>query len=340
MRFSRRSKIAIAHEAAEWSEVLKNADARERAAFEEWLTESPQRVREFLLMSAVDRALDCVDPKKVHDVQALLAQAQRDGVTALESYREPLSSVPARRSRQRRPLAVAAAVALAAVGTWQLWQASRWQDFSTAVGEQRTVQLSDGTVVALNTRSHLQVRFTAHARELRLLQGQALFKVSQDPKRPFGVQAGETLIQAVGTQFDVYRRSDASVIVAVVEGRVKVSVLPPVGPPGRGILSAGDRVSLAPDGGIRERAKVDETSAIAWQQRRLVFRRDKLSTVVEEFNRYNRRPQFKLDDAATADRHYSGEFDADDPGSLLQLLSTDPKLVVARHGDEVLIRGK
>jgi hypothetical protein len=44
-------------------------------------------------------------------------------------------------------------------------------------------------------------------------------------------------------------------------------------------------------------------------QRRLVFRRDTLATVVEEFNRYNRAPQFRLEDAGIAGHHYSGEFD-------------------------------
>jgi len=335
----------MAQQAAEWTEILKNAGAQERATFDEWLTESPRHVREFLLISAVDRALDAVDAERKHDVQALLAQAKEDGVTDLSVYREPAAPAAVPQKRRWHRMGMAAALALLATGVVQWYAMPHWADYRTTTGEQRTLQLADGSVVSLNTRSHLQVRFTEHSRELRLVQGQASFKVSQDALRPFRVQAGQTFIQALGTQFDVYRHPDSSVTLAVVEGRVKISGSPETNPPAekhiqQQILSAGDEAHVAPNGKVRERLRVDEASAMAWHQRRLVFRRDTLATVVEEFNRYNRAPQFRLEDARIADHHYSGEFDADDPGSLLQLLASDPKLSVTREGDEVLIRAR
>lgn len=343
MKRSERNPGTMAQEAAEWTERLKRVDARELASFDQWLTDSPRHVREFLLMSTVDRALDSVDTVGKHDVQALLAQAKHDGVISLNSYRCP---APRRTWSQGRWtwLAAAAVVAvLVAVGWWKI-ELLLWKDFSTTVGEQKTLQLADGSVVSLNTQSRLQVRFGKQTRELRLLRGQALFKVAADATRPFRVEAGEAVIQAIGTQFDVYKHADTTVTVAVVEGRVKVFGQDPRSShvdakrSERQILSAGEEAKIATDGTIGERALVSKGGAPAWQQRRLVFRRDSLETVIEEFNRYNQRLRFRLDKAARPGGHYSGEFNADDPESLLMLLSADPNLAVIRDGGEVVVR--
>jgi ferric-dicitrate binding protein FerR (iron transport regulator) len=156
------------------------------------------------------------------------------------------------------------------------------------------------------------------------------------------VHAGEALIQALGTQFDVYRRPDATTTVAVIEGRVQVLHAAEAESSGghtHNVLAAGEEAQLAPGGKMRRQAVADVASTVAWRQRRLIFRRNTLAEVISEFNRYNRAPRFRLvGDEALAGRHYSGEFDADDPESLLQLLAGDPKLSVARNGDDVFVR--
>jgi hypothetical protein len=93
--------------------------------------------------------------------------------------------------------------------------------YATGIGEQRTVTLSDGSTVELNSQSRLRVAFHPHERDVELLEGQALFHVAHDRTRPFLVQSEGAKVRAVGTQFDVYRKSDGTVI-TVVEGRVAV----------------------------------------------------------------------------------------------------------------------
>lgn len=344
MKLSRRTSGTVAQQAAEWTEILKRAGNEERAAFDAWLMESPSHVREFLLLSAVDRALDSVDCAGRHDVTALLAQARQEPVALRPISQSASAKDPVRRERTSWRWLAAASIALLVLGAagWQWQQRSDWQEFSTATGEQRTLKLSDGSVVALNTQSRLQVRYSAAVRDLRLLQGQALFRVSADAARPFRVAAGETSIQALGTAFDVYRRGNADVRVAVIEGRVQVSrggveALPLIPAP---VLTAGEEMSVAANGDVIDRSRLDEASATAWRQRRLVFRRDTLATVVEEFNRYNQELQFKVEDSQIAAHRYSGEFDADDPESLLQLLAADEKLNVRKTHGVVAISGK
>src|SRR4051812_28203242 len=127
MKLSRRGKNALVREAAEWTEILKHGGSQERAAFEEWLTESPRHVREFLLMSAVDRALDSIDAKGEHDVQTLLAQARKNaGVTDLSTYQKPDIMARATQSRRWYWMGIAAAVALVASGAAWWYAMPQW----------------------------------------------------------------------------------------------------------------------------------------------------------------------------------------------------------------------
>ena len=94
-------------------------------------------------------------------------------------------------------------------------------EYFTAVGQQTDVKLDDGSVVSLNTNSHLEVDFSGDIRMVRLLRGEAHFDVAKNPKRPFVVYAGKGMVWAVGTAFNV-RYTDVNVDVMVTEGTVKV----------------------------------------------------------------------------------------------------------------------
>lgn len=59
------------------------------------------------------------------------------------------------------PLGAAGAIALAlVVGSWSWWSAQRSDVYDTAIGEQRTVRLEDGSRIILDTASHVTVRFS------------------------------------------------------------------------------------------------------------------------------------------------------------------------------------
>lgn len=94
--------------------------------------------------------------------------------------------------------------------------------YATAVGEQRSTTLADGSVIQLNTDSEVEVSYGNKFRELRLLQGEAHFTVAKNAERPFRVYAGNGRVEAVGTAFSVYLKDDA-VNVTVTEGRVSVA---------------------------------------------------------------------------------------------------------------------
>ena len=110
--------------------------------------------------------------------------------------------------------------------------------YGTALGEQRSIQFEDGSTVELNSRSKIRVKYSKQERDVELIEGQALFHVAHDTGRPFIVAVGATRVRAVGTQFDVYKKSNGTVV-TVVEGRVAVYSAP------QGIPSStGDGVQL------------------------------------------------------------------------------------------------
>ncbi len=325
-------QMLLAGRAADWLRRLEGGDAQEQARFMAWLKESPRHVREILLMSTWDRVLENFDPQHSIDVEEYVreAAARPAGIVPLH---EPVPAIAPRRPGSRlarRGFGLAAAAAACAV-IWWYWP-SPGQTYETVTGEQRAVELDDGSVVHLNTRSRVRVRYSPAIREVHLDDGQALFKVQHDPRRPFRVYAGKALIEVLGTEFDVQRRAER-ITVAVIEGRVQVE-----GGSGTEILSAGEEAQLAGAGRIARSAATDLAVTTAWRQRRLVFRKDTLADMAEAFNRYNRRPQIRIEGEQLRMRVFNGVFDADDPRSFLQFLDGVPDLIVRGDEDEVVVR--
>jgi len=199
--------------------------------------------------------------------------------------RDALDSVLTRtRSRRARPVrqplviglvGVAAAAALAFTG-WSWLQARTV--FTTAVGEQRLVQLADGSSVRLDTDTRIHVRFDGHQRMVDLEGGQALFTVAHDAGRPFIVAAGEARVTAVGTVFDV-RRRDQGTNVTLVSGVVDVAS------GGRKARMAAGHQARSTAAGPVIRA-VDAETETLWTSGRIIFRDTPLRQAVAEVNRY------------------------------------------------------
>jgi transmembrane sensor len=100
-------------------------------------------------------------------------------------------------------------------------------------------------------------------------------------------------------------------------------------------VSAGEQVTVTPQA-IPEPQHADLNAATAWMQRRLTFDGTKLSDVVLEFNRYNRRPMV-VDDQVLSDFHVSGVYSSTDPTSLIRFLREQPGIKVVETDSEVRI---
>jgi transmembrane sensor len=320
MKLQRQIDHLLAQRASEWHQMLQSADAPQRAEFVAWLKASPLHVNEYLEIAYTDRILQHVDGDRRYDVDALLAQIKARAVQ------------PTRRLKWLRPALAACILISAAALPFAYKHFIVQQRFATRVGEQRTIQLTDNSLVTLNTDSDIRVHLNQTERDIELTHGEALFEVAQDAHRPFRVITRTATIQAIGTQFNVYEQADGT-RVSVLEGRVKIST-----PLDMQDLGVGEEADVQRDGTILRNVRPDVLKTVAWRERRLVFSEIPLEEIVREFNRYNPTQRLRLEGIAPGSYHYNGIFDATDPESLADLLAKEPDLLVERQGPDIVIR--
>ena len=342
------SAASILEQASHWWELLHSdsASSTDHHEFGEWVARSPERVEAYLQTARLVQAIkspQLIWPSTAAEVLIREAKASPHTVLPFSTARgtAALDRSADRHFRNRFAWA-AAAVLLVSIGL-VLFMLETPQEFKTALGEQRSVLLADGSRVTLNTASTIEVNFHKSRREVRLVYGEALFEVAHDAARPFVVRAGNALLQDVGTQFNVDMRSN-STTVTVMEGQVAVGSEGPSESPGaqaaRGgagtvealILGANDRVVISPVGLGTPQHGVNVASAVAWTQRQLMFEHRPLSEVAEEFNRYNR-DRIDIDSAELKQQEVTGVFEAKDPASFVAFLSSIPGVEIRLGAD-------
>ena len=222
-------------------------------------------------------------------------------------------------------------------------------DYVSGIGERRVLHIEDGSTITMNTRSRMRVRLTRHAREIELLEGEALFSVAHDPSRPFRVHVGHTVVEAVGTEFSVYR-GEHGTKVSVVEGRVKIFayqspaplILNPnavawtdVGasdferPPPPIPVTASEEAQVSTEGSgatdfdVERRAVTQQEIEhhLAWVNGQLIFENATLGETVAEFNRYNRR-KLEIDDPILGQIRLGGAFSSTNVDEFIVELNT------------------
>jgi transmembrane sensor len=186
---------------------------------------------------------------------------------------------------------------------------------------------------------------TPQLRRIDLEQGQALFEVAKDPMRPFVVYSEGVVVRAVGTQFDMYRKNEGTVV-TVVEGRVALvssGARPPseaamMQPPSEQdtLIAAGEQVTVHRSGALERRPHPNIAAATSWLQQELVFDGQPLSAVIDEFNRYARIP-IVLDDQSLADIRVNAVFHATDIEPLLHFISRYDGVRIDRTSTQIRI---
>lgn len=261
-----------AREATRWFVALHEdpADTSQRAAFEIWRNANPKNREAYdrlqRLWGASGHLPSLAHPETGHDRRAVLRGV---GGMAL------------------------AGVVLAGTGRI-LAGPHPFADYTTGVGERRTVALGDGSSVELSTNSAISIVFTDHERRIQLHDGEAWFRVARDPARPFVVESGGGATTALGTAFAVARHgSDA--LVTVTEHSVRVSAS------GRTTdVHEGQSCRYGSDGPTTPVAS--DTSALAWRQGRLVFISRPLAKVVAELDRWRSGNTWIMDDKLATQR--------------------------------------
>ncbi|MNY86609.1 fec operon regulator FecR [compost metagenome] len=198
--------------------------------------------------------------------------------------------------------------------------------------------MPDGSRLRLDAATRLEVAYYRNRREVKLLEGQAMFKVSANPTMPFNVLAGPVRVTVVGTRFAVrYTPSlpgDAGVRVAVEEGKVRVAGDHVV------MLSAGQQVTSDRDGVLTDVRPVALAEVAPWKNQRVRFDSQRLDVALAELGRYVDVPLI-IHDPAVAALPITGVFNPADLSTFQRVLpaSLPVRLKVIGQGSwEIVMR--
>lgn len=250
-----------------------------------------------------------------------------------------------------RPVwATALTLSLAFIAGIVIWQLGgdgsiETSAFKTERATHRDISLPDGSRIRLGARSQLFVNFTSQTRYLVLEGGEAFFDVARDLERPFLVQAGEVTIRAVGTEFNVRRVMDQT-IVAVTEGAVDVlqSLRPSDRRPRQTTpkasaairLVAGEQVSIGPRESVVSVKQIESKAVHGWQEGRLEFGDEPLGMVIDTINRYSHR-EVVITDKAVNEFRFTGTVSREHIDEWLFALSEIFPVDVSRVGNETVL---
>ena len=238
--------------------------------------------------------------------------------------------------------------------------------FETDIGQQASYQLSDGTHITLNTNSELKVDYSQDRRRIYLLRGEAHFDVAKNPQRPFMVYAGEGMVWAVGTAFNVRylnagnlagnlagtqvgTQVGTSIDVTVTEGTVKIFA--DIEPDKNTNLndnnaqnSPTDHEQLVHAGKSVQYSKVINATQttpaqvleqkLAWQHGALIFKGETLEQAIKEIARYTDK-QLIITDPSIKNIRVGGHYKTDNINSLLASLSETLEIKLEQKGSQL-----
>ena len=322
----------------------RGLNAAERAEFEGWIAGDSARAAAMERWNGDWNALGALPAASVDQLRRQIAADKAEAAAshvpmAMHHHLPPSPPSLFERLKGRMPrpasLALALCVSLATVLVGYQWRYAPVfeQTFVTRQGQQVDIELPDGSRLRLDTSTRAEVALYRQRREVRLTEGQAVFKVNRDPARPFEVKAGPVQVTVVGTRFSVRNTPQApgfgGVHVAVEEGLVRVEKCADGTARGhveRVELHAGQQLTADAQGMPGPVRPLSSSGMAPWQDGRVSFDNVPLNEALAEFERYGR-TGLVVRDERVGQMRLSGTFD---PVRLANFRLALPKVLPVR----------
>lgn len=227
-------------------------------------------------------------------------------------------------ARLARPLGALAAIGAVIASVLAMRPEAIPQRFATATAEHCVVTLADGTTIALNAESAIDL-IDGKAPRIDLLRGDLFIAVRNHEADRLEVRVAGATLRDIGTRFSV-AATGAGAAVAVAEGMVELRVGKRVQ-----VVHAGQAARFDAEGTMQEQAVKPEDIA-PWREQRWRFDATPLSLLATEMAR-QQRIRVDLADPAIGALTISGSFGFDEPERVLWAAAQVHGLKLKRLGE-------
>lgn len=327
------STDVVDEQAAVWITKLdRGLTSAEHQALQDWLDNDANKQAFLMMASTWDKV---------------------DSLSQLASLFQPTIQKNQRKKFTQKPLTLAASVMLCVLCLWSYssgllrldsdvnqiasQQVSTEKVYQTAVGQHSTINLTDGSVLTINTNSLVKISFTHSQRLINLIKGEIFIDVAHDKNRPLSVIVNDTVFQAVGTAFNVKKSFNENIELLVTDGTVMIAEVALNESLGDAqtptILSLdtrhthsalpGDKVIISIAEQVKqETARLNSEEmevSLGWLERKLIFRGQTLLEAMDEVSRYTD-AKFIIPQTSLQQRKIAGVFQTNDIELLLDTL--------------------
>lgn len=329
---------AIDVEAREWLTHLYAGEITEQveAGFRAWLAQSPDHRTAFQELNDLWTSLD-----RVPEIEQGLLEGSANASQVATPFPGGLRSGWRRvlRRAAKAGIAVGLVAGIAAMATLVTLHVARRADerqFATALGEVRTLGLTDGSQLVMRADTAIVTSMSEEERSVIIERGGAYFDVTKDENRPFVVSAAGVDVRVHGTAFDVLK-GPSSVTVSVTHGRVAVSDVTNDSGAHTVELTGGQQVTVEADGTFGAVTEFDPQRVLGWRDGRLSYFNARLEDIIADINRY-RTAKIGIEDEALKDLRITTMFRVEHTDQMLAGIEATEPVTIVRSSSSIMIR--
>lgn len=206
------------------------------------------------------------------------------------------------------------------------------QKITVPAGQRINIELGDGTVVWLNSRSTIQypASFKGNSRHVKL-DGEAYFEVARNIKKPFIVETAKGNVEVLGTKFNLEAYADNnSFVTSLMEGSVKVTSGT------NELLIKPNEMAILEQGKLKA-SPIEDYNAYRWKEGLICFKDETFKNIMSKFETcYG--VTIKIENQKVLDSRYSGKFRQSDGISYaLRVLQKDVNFMFERNEENQII---
>jgi ferric-dicitrate binding protein FerR (iron transport regulator) len=306
--------------------------AGERAVLEQWTRETQENqkaVDDYILMWKLSREKDVEVNYQTGDEWKKL---------------EASISTETRKNIRLQPqvpwLKVAATIAFLVLFTWVLYLIVFNHETIVKESGESLVELTlpDGSRVWLNRHSRLRFDESfGSAKRAVNLEGEAFFEIKRDSLRPFIVETAIAQVKVLGTSFNVRANAGAGKTeVFVASGLVKFAGLKNIN---SGVnLKAGQAAMVSSNNTVVVKKEVS-LNALAWKEKRLVFKGTSLHAAIESVEEYFA-VNIEFRNQSISACRFTGTFHDPTLDEIIEAISVSLDLKIEKTGSTYVIDGR